>query len=166
MPQPPPQTVDEYLAQLPPHRLETVSALRQLILQHLPDGYQETVLFGIISYVIPLETYPVTYNRQPLSYIALASQKNYVSLYLMGIYADDSSRQWFLDQYAASGKKLDLGKACLRFKTLDDLPLDLVAQAVARTPVPGFIRLYEASRRETRGPSSRPRSKPSPEKAA
>ena len=159
-----PQTVEDYLAQLPPHRLETVSVIRQLILQNLPYGYRETILFGMINYVIPLDTYPVTYNRQPLSYVALASQKNYVSLYLMGIYADDVSRQWFLDQYAASGKKLDLGKACLRFKTLDDLPLDLVAQAVARTPVADFIRLYEASRRQPRG--SRPRPKSSPENAA
>ena len=161
-----PQTVDEYLAQLPPNRLATVSALRQLILQNLPDGYQETILFGMINYVIPLETYPVTYNKQPLSYVALASQTHYVSLYLMGIYADDSSRQWFLDQYAASGKKLDLGKACLRFKTLDDLPLDLVAQAVARTSVADFISLYEASRRQTRSSGSRRRPKSSPEKAA
>ena len=83
----------------------------------------------------------------------------------MGIYSDDASRQWFLDQYAASGKKLDLGKACLRFKTLDDLPLDLIAQAVARTPVAGFIRLYEAARLQTRGARSRPRPKSSPEKA-
>ena len=159
-----PQTVDEYLAQLPPNRLATVSALRQLILQNLPDGYQETILFGMINYVIPLETYPVTYNKQPLSYVALASQTHYVSLYLMGIYADDVSRQWFLDQYSASGKKLDLGKACLRFKSLDDLPLDLVAHAVARTSVADFIRLYEASRPPARKPRSRPKS--SPEMAA
>ena len=164
MPHPKPQTVDEYLAQLPPSRLETVAALRQLILQHLPDGYQETVLFGMINYVIPLETYPVTYNRQPLSYVALASQTHHVSLYLMGIYSDDISRQWFLDQYAASGKKLDLGKACLRFKSLGDLPLDLIAQAVARTPVAEFIRLYEAARLQTRGPRSRSRPTSSPEK--
>lgn len=141
-----PQTVEEYLSQLPPQRREAVAALRQLILQNLPDGYEETILFGMISYVIPLDTYPVTYNKQPLSYVALASQKNYISLYLIGIYADGSSRQWFLDQYAASGKKLDLGKACLRFKTLDDLPIDLIAQAIASTSVSDFIRLYEASR--------------------
>lgn len=159
-----PQTADQYLAQLPPQRRETVSALRQLILQNLPEGYHETILFGMISYVIPLDTYPVTYNKQPLSYVALASQKNYVSLYLMGIYADDSSRQWFLDQYAASGKKLDLGKACLRFKSLDDLPIDLIAQAVASTSVSDFIRLYEASRPPARKPRSRTKS--SPEKAA
>ncbi len=159
-----PQTVEEYLTQLPPQRREAVSALRQLILQSLPDGYRETILFGMINYVIPLDTYPVTYNKQPLSYVALASQKNYISLYLMGIYADDASRQWFLDQYAASGKKLDLGKACLRFKALDDLPLDLVARAVARTSVADFIRLYEASRPPARKPRSRPKS--SPEKAA
>ena len=159
-----PQTVDQYLAQLPPQRREAVAAIRQLILQNLPGGYEETILFGMISYVIPLDTYPVTYNKQPLSYVALASQKNYMSLYLMGIYADEDSRQWFLDQYRASGKKLDLGKACLRFKSLDDLPLDLVAQAVARTSVANFIRLYEASRPPARKPRSRPES--SPEKAA
>ncbi len=158
------QTADQYLTRLPPQRREAVSALRQLILQNLPDGYEETILFGMINYVIPLETYPVTYNKQPLSYVALASQKNYISLYLMGIYADESSRQWFLDRYRASGKKLDLGKACLRFKSLDDLPLDLVARAVARTSVADFIRLYEASRPPARRPRSRP--KPRPEKSA
>ena len=159
-----PQTADQYLAQLPPQRREAVAALRQLILQNLPDGYEETILFGMINYVIPLATYPVTYNKQPLSYVALVSQKNYISLYLMGIYADDFFRQWFLDQYRASGKKLDLGKACLRFKSLDDLPLDLVARAVARTPVADFIRLYEASRPPARKPRSRPKS--SADKAA
>ena len=160
-----PQTVDQYLAQLPPQRREAASALRQLILQNLPDGYQETILFGMINYVIPLETYPVTYNKQPLSYVALASQKNlHLSSISWASTPTTPRASWFLDQYAASGKKLDLGKACLRFKTLDDLPLDLVAQAVARTSVADFIRLYEASRPPARKPRSRPKS--SPEKAA
>ena len=104
------------------------------------------MLYGMIAYVIPLEQYPVTYNRQPLEYAALASQKNYMSLYLMNIYGDKDTEEWFVERYTASGKKLNMGKSCIRFKKLEDLPLDLVGEAIARTPVADFIKLYEASR--------------------
>ena len=103
--------------------------------------------YGMISYVIPLEKYPLTYNKQPLGYAALASQKNYMSLYLMNIYAKKETEQWFTEEYRASGKKLDMGKSCVRFKKLDDLPMDLIGKAVARTTVAEFIELYEASKR-------------------
>ena len=165
MPQAKPQTVDEYLAQLPPSRLETIAALRQLILQHLPDGYQETILFGMINYVIPLETYPVTYNRQPCPTSPSPPRRTTFPYTSWASTPTTSPGSGSSTKYAASGKKLDLGKACLRFKTLDDLPLDLIAQAVARTSVADFIKLYEASRRQTRGSRSRPRPKSSPEKA-
>ena len=144
------QTVSGYLAELPPDRREAIAALRRVILDHLPEGFEETMQFGMIGYVIPLERYPVTYNQQPLSYAALASQKNYMSLYLMNIYGDSEAQQWFTDEYRASGKKLDMGKSCVRFKKLADLPLELIGQAIARTSVDGFIELYEASRRRTR----------------
>ena len=84
--------------------------------------------FGMIGYVIPLETYPKTYNGHPLQYAALASQKNYMSLYLMCIYAHEESRMWFMDELEKRGKKLNIGKACIRFKKLEDLPLDLVGE--------------------------------------
>ena len=105
--------------------------------------------FGMIGYVIPLDRYPVTYNRQPLGYVALASQKNYMSVYLMNIYGDDQAERWFTDRYRASGKKLDMGKSCVRFKSLEHLPIDLIGEAVALTTVEQFIERYEASRAHT-----------------
>ena len=143
-------TVEEYLNELPAERRQTVEAVRKIILDSLPEGYEEAVQFGMISYVVPLERYPKTYNRQPLSYAALASQKNYVSVYLMNIYGDPETERWFTERYRASGKRLDMGKSCVRFRKLDDLPLDLIAEAVAMTSVESFIQLYEASRAKPR----------------
>lgn len=144
------QTVDEYLAELPSHRRNAIGAVREVILGHLPKGYEESMQFGMIGYVIPLATYPETYNGKPLMYAALASQKNYMSLYLMNNYADQETEVWFTDSYRASGKKLDMGKSCVRFKCLEDLPLELIGNAVARTPVPDFIVRYEDSRRRVK----------------
>ena len=143
-------TVEEYLRELPAERRQTVEAVRTVILDNLPGGYEEAMQFGMISYVVPLERYPKTYNGQALSYAALASQKNYVSVYLMNIYSDVETERWFTERYRASGKRLDMGKACVRFKKLDDLPLDLIAEAVALTSVDSFIELYEASRARPR----------------
>jgi Domain of unknown function (DU1801) len=95
--------------------------------------------------------YPKTYNNRPLGLAALASQKNYMSLYLMNIYADPETLNWFKDSYAKSGKKLDMGKSCIRFKRLEDLPLEIVGQAIASTSVEDFIALYESSRKLTKG---------------
>lgn len=141
-------TVEEYLEELPGERQEAVTTVRQAILDNLPDGYRETMQHGMISYVIPLETYPKTYNGQPLVFASLASQKNYMSVYLMGVYADAETEEWFLDRYKATGKKLNMGKCCVRFKKLDDLPIELVGEAVARTPMQKYIECYEASRRK------------------
>ena len=138
------KTVNGYLAELLPERREAIEAVRKVILDHLPDGFEETLQFGMIAYVIPLERYPETYNKQPLQYAALASQKNYMSLYLMNIYGDPETQQWFVDEYRASGKKLDMGKSCVRFNKLEDLPVDLIGEAIARTSVGDFIKLYEA----------------------
>ena len=142
-------TVDEYLAELPPERREVVSTVRNVIQENLPDGYEESMQFGMIGYVIPSETYPVTYNRKPLMYAALASQKNYISLYLMNIYGDPEAKRWFTEQYRTRGKKLDMGKSCVRFKKLEDLPIDLIGSAIARTPVAGYIGIYETSSPKT-----------------
>ncbi|MCH7706606.1 MAG: DUF1801 domain-containing protein [Chloroflexi bacterium] len=145
-------TVEEYLAELTPDRREAISTVRQIVLDHLPEGYQEAMHHGMIGYVIPLERYPVTYNGQALEYAALASQKNYMSLYLMNVYSDKEIEEWFTSEYKASGKKLDMGKSCVHFKKLDDLPLELIGQVIARTQVSAFIERYEASRRKTRRP--------------
>ena len=139
-------TVEEYLDELTDDRRETVEAVRDVVRANLPDGYEETVQFGMISYVVPLERYPKTYNRQALQYAALASQKNYVSLYLMNVYGNQETERWFLDSYKASGKRLDMGKSCVRFKSVEDLPLDLVGEAIARTSVDAYIAVYETAR--------------------
>ena len=144
-------TVDEYLAELPPDRRAAIAAVRKVILDHLPDGHEEAMQYGMIAYVIPLEKYPATYNRQPLAYAALASQKNYMSLYLMNIYSNKEAEQWFIEQYRDSGKKLNMGKSCVRFKRLEDLPVHVIGSAIARTTVEEFIEGYEASRRLPRG---------------
>ena len=140
------ETVDGYLAELPEDRRAAISAVRQVVLENLPQGYEEMMQFGMIGYVIPLERYPVTYNGQALQYAALASQENYMSLYLMNVYSDEAVERWFVDRYKDSRKRLDMGKACVRFKSLQDLPIDLVGEAIALTPVDRFIERYEMSR--------------------
>jgi len=138
-------TVTEYLAELPAERREMVETVRQLILDNLPAGYEEAMNWGMIAYQVPLKTYPDSYNKKPLMYAALASQKNYVSLYLIGIYADDAARQEFEEAYRATGKRYDVGKSCVRFRTLDDLPLPLIAKSVAAYSVEKFVALFEKS---------------------
>ena len=142
------KTVEQYLEELPPERREALQAVREVILKNLPSGYEETMQYGMIGYGIPLERFPNTYNGQPLGIAALASQKNYMSLYLMNVYGHPETETWFRERYRASGKKLDMGKSCVRFRKLDDLPLDLVGETVARTPVDEFIRVYEQSRKK------------------
>ena len=139
-------SVRAYLAELPEDRREIVEAVRAVILEHLPAGFEEGMQYGMIGYYVPLERYPVTYNGQPLGVAALASQKRHLSLYLMGIYGDDGEGSWFRERWAASGKKLDMGKSCVRFRRLDDLALDVVGEAIARTSVDDFIAVYERSR--------------------
>ena len=137
-------TVREYLAELSPERRDSIAKLRKLILKNLPKGYIEIMLYGMISYVIPLERYPNTYNKKPLTLASLASQKNYMALYLMNVYGDGEEE--FKKNYIATGKKLDMGKSCVRFKSLDDLPLRLIGKTITRTSVAQFIERYEKSR--------------------
>jgi uncharacterized protein YdhG (YjbR/CyaY superfamily) len=139
-------TVEEYLAGLPDDRREIVSRVRDTINAHLPEGYVEQVDWGMISWVVPLEEYPDTYNRKPLAYAALASQKNHVSVYLMGLYTDGPEESWFREQYAERGLRLDMGKSCVRFKSLDQVPLDVLGGAIERIPVGEFIARYEVAR--------------------
>ena len=140
------KTVAEYLSNLDDARRDAISAVRGVILDHLPDGYAEAMQFGMITYVVPLSVLADTYNGQPLMYVALASQKRHMSLYLTNVYGDESVEQWFRERYRAAGKKLDMGKSCVRFRKLDDLPLALVGEVVARTPITDFVEIYKASR--------------------
>ena len=142
-------TVDEYIRELPEERRQVITKVRDLIRRHLPKGYQETMNWGMISYEIPLERYTNTYNGQPLGYVALAAQKNYYALYLLGTMMDKKQDQWLKREFEKAGKKLDMGKSCLRFKQLEDLPLDVIGQVIANTPPEEYIAVYEAARRKT-----------------
>ena len=139
-------TVEDYLAELPEERRTAIGAVRDAVNASLPAGYEEHMQHGMISWVVPLEDYPDTYNRKPLCYASLASQKQHMAIYLMGLYTDGPEAQWFRDQYAERGMRLDMGKSCVRFKSLDDVPLDILGEAIARIPVGEFIARYEASR--------------------
>ena len=137
-------TPSDYLASLPQDRREVISAVRDLILQYLPEGYEETINWGMLSYEVPLEVYPDTYNKKPLSYIALAAQKNYNSLYLMSVYQDPADYQELMDAFDAMGVKPDMGKSCIRFKSLDQIPLETISRLIAKTSVQGFIEATKA----------------------
>lgn len=140
------KTPEEYLSELDPGRREAISAVRSVILDNLPDGYEEVMQFGMISYVVPLSEFADTYNGQPLMYTALASQKQYMSLYLTSVYADPSLSDRFKQRYLATGKKLNMGKSCVRFRKLEDLPLDLVAEVVALTPLATLLEEAKAAK--------------------
>ena len=141
-------TVEEYLNELGCDRREQIEAVRNVVLDNLPEGYAESMNWGMISWEIPLDRYPKTYNKQPLMYAALASQKNYMSLYLVCVYVHDGTQTEFERSFKASGKKLNMGKSCVRFKTTDDLPMDLIADTIASTPVDDYIKSYEAARKK------------------
>lgn len=141
-------TVAAYLKDLPPERRKIMTALRKLIKDNLPRGYQETMSFGLISYEIPLKRYPDTYNGRPLCYVGLAAQKNAYSLYLIGEYQNVKKRAALEAAFKKAGKKLDMGKSCLRFKTLDDLPLDAIGRAIASTSVDDYLEQYERAKKK------------------
>ncbi len=137
-------SVEEYLAALPEQRREAIAAVRQVILDRLPEGYEESMNWGMISYEVPLSTAPDTYNGKPLMYAALASQKNHMAVYLTAIYMDEVARERFEAEYRATGKRFDAGKSCVRFRELADLPLDLLGEAIASLPVDEFVERVEA----------------------
>lgn len=140
------ETVDEYLAELPDDRRDAIAEVRDVILENLPDGFVEAMNWGMISYEVPLDRHSDTYNGKPLMYAALASQKNHMAVYLTSIYVDGETENWFRSEYEATGKKLDMGKSCVRFRSLDQLPLDLIGRVIAGTSVDELIDIYERSR--------------------
>ena len=140
------KTVDEYVKSLPVDRRSAIGEVRKLILANLPKGYAERMQGSMIGYVVPHEIYPAGYHcdpRQPLQYAALASQKSHMAIHMMVLYGDTEFEKWLREAWQASGKKLDMGKSCIRFKKLDDLPLEVVAQAVARVPVEAYVSRVE-----------------------
>jgi Domain of unknown function (DU1801) len=144
-------TVPQYLAELSPERRKVIGAVRALVKRHLPDGYAEVMEYGMIAWVVPLRRFAETYNGKPLTYVGLAAQKNNYALYLMCAYQHEAEADALAEAYAAAGKKLDMGKSCLRFKRLEDLVEDAVARAVASTSVEQLIAAHEAVHAPKRG---------------
>jgi uncharacterized protein YdhG (YjbR/CyaY superfamily) len=136
-------TVAQYLAQLPAERRAALARVRSVIKQHLPRGYRETMSWGMITYEVPLSLHPKTYNGRPLMYAALAAQKGYSTLHLMPVYGDTELARRLKEGFKKAGKKLDMGKACIRFHRAEDLALDAVAKAVASTPLTQFVAYAE-----------------------
>mgnify|MGYP005993935469 FL=1 len=135
-------SVEQYLEQLEPQRARDVTKLRKLCLEHLPPGLEEAMNWGMIAYQVPFSVVEKTYNNQPLLYAAIASQKQYISLYLMSIYAFDEAREKFESDWKASGKNLNVGKACIRFKNLDSAPLDVIQRALGQVTVDEYVARY------------------------
>jgi hypothetical protein len=148
-------TPDEYIASLPDDRREAIAEIRRVIRENLPDGYAEGMAYGMIGWFVPLETYPDTYNGQPLGLAALASQKNHIALYLNNVYGDPKLEGWFRERWTETGKKLDMGKSCVRFRTLDDVPLDVIGETIARTDLASFLAQYEGTRGSSRATRNR-----------
>jgi hypothetical protein len=138
------KTADDMVASLPAGRREAIAAVRDVINTNLPPGYEEGMLYGMIGWYVPLERFPDTYNGQPLGLAGLANQKNYMSLYLNAVYSDRETEHWFRERWEASGKKLDMGKSCVRFKKLEDLPLHVIGETIARVPVDALVARVEA----------------------
>lgn len=139
-------TVAAYLKELPTDRRAEISKVRKVVRDHLPPGYKEQLVWGMISYGVPLSRKSDTYNGQPLCYVALAAQKNFNTLYLMSVYANAKTRKAFEDGFKKAGKKLDMGKSCVHFRTAEDLPLEHIGATIAATPVEQWIEIYEESR--------------------
>lgn len=138
-------SIEEYLDSLPSDRREVLQSVRNAILDNLPGGFEEAFNFGMITYQVPLKVFPDTYNKQPLMYAALAAQKNHYAVYLMGIYADTAKKKEFEQAYKATGKRYDVGKSCVRFRQLDDLPLEVIGEAVASIEMNKFVDLARAT---------------------
>ena len=139
------KTVAEYLASLPEDRRGAIKTVRAVVKKNLPAGYKEGMDYGFIGWTVPLSVYPDTYNGQPLCYAALANQKNHMALYLMAAYAEGPIKQRLVKGFRAAGKKLDMGKSCIRFKSLDDLPLDVIAEVAAALPMKKYVDIAKAA---------------------
>jgi hypothetical protein len=150
------KSVTDYLKSLPADRRAAISAVREVILANLPKGYEECMHYGMIGYVVPHSIYPAGYHcdpKLPLGLACLGSQKNHIALHLMSIYGDPVAEARFRKAWLATGKKLDMGKACVRFKKLEDVPLDVVGGVFAQTPVKDYIAAVEkalAGRKKTK----------------
>ena len=142
-------SVEAYLDGLPTERQGALRAVRQVVLQNLPNGFEEGMQYGMIAYYVPHRVFPAGYHcdpRQPLPFASIASQKSHMALYLMCVYADAENERWFREEWARSGKKLDMGKSCVRFKKLSDVPLDVIGKLIKRVPAKAYVEQYQAAR--------------------
>jgi hypothetical protein len=163
-------TVRDYLAKLPAGRRAAIARVREVVNANLPAGFEEGVQYGMISWYIPLSRFPDTYNSQPLAIASLASQKRYMALYLMSVYGDPELAAWFRGAFAKAGKKLDMGKSCVRFTSIDALPLEVIGEAIRRVPVDAFLAQYENARASAKhakpAMKAKPNAKAKPRKPA
>jgi hypothetical protein len=142
------KTVKEYLAELPADRRAALEAVLEVFRKNVDKDYELGVGYGMIGYSVPHRVYPAGYHcdpKQPLPYAGMASQKNYLSLYMMCLYGHGGEDKWFREAWAKTGKKLDMGKICIRFKRVEDLALDVIAEAIRRTPARKYIEFYESA---------------------
>lgn len=149
-----PETVDAYLSALPDDRRAALTKVRDTIRGNLPAGYAEGIQYGMIGYFVPHARYPAGYHAkpsEPLPFLGLASKKGHMALYLMAVYSDPELRAWLESAWKKAGKKLDMGGSCLRFRRLDDIALDVVAELVAKVPIDVLIQNYEAAQSGARG---------------
>jgi hypothetical protein len=141
------KTVAAYMAELPAARRAEMARVRQVLRKQMPKGYKEGIGWGVITWSVPLRIYPDTYNGQPLCYAALAAQKNYLSLYLMCVYGDKARAARLRAGFREAGKKLDMGKSCIRFQKADDLALEVIGELIAGVPMERYIAMAKAVRR-------------------
>lgn len=156
-------TVKQYLDELPADRRTAIAAVRKVIKKNLDKDYKEGMQYGMISYFVPHEVYPAGYHcdpSQPLPFAGLGSQKNHMAVYLMSIYGNPKLRQWFEEAWAKTGKKLNAGKSCIRFKRAEDLALDVLGETIRRVPARAYIAMCESCRKE-QGKSKKPTKKKS-----
>ena len=144
------KTPAQYIASLPADRAKTIATVRALVNKHIPRGYDECIVWGTIGWTIPLSRYPDTYNKQPICYVALSSQKNYCSLYLMGAFWSASQLEQLKAAFKAAGKKLDMGKCCVHFGSPHDLPLEAIGKLISAISSEKWIEMYEESRSMTK----------------
>ncbi len=142
-------TVDEYIKDLPEDRKEVIEKIRKVISDNLPKGFEETISYGMLGYVVPHSIYPKGYHcntNLPLPFINIASQKNFIALYHMGIYAEPVLLDWFVSEFPKHSKsKLDMGKSCIRFKKMDDIPYELIGQLASKMTTEDWINKYESA---------------------
>ncbi len=146
-------TVEQYLAELPEDRRKAIEAVRQVVLKNLDKDYEEGIQYGMIGYYVPHRVYPAGYHcdpKQPLPFANLASQKNHMALYLMCVYGETDHSKWFREAWAKTGKKLDMGQACVRFKKVEDLALDVIGEAIRRVPAKKYVAHCEAALKAAR----------------